>query len=128
MTIPTTAQLAAADAAVSAYQQGYSMGREAGIAEANVQIECLELLVDHWYYVANNPTAVAEERKRDLSYIELREARAERQAKHREWDENEQQMFDQARTMIDQGHSDRTIAVTLGLFLPLVANLRSGAL
>jgi hypothetical protein len=127
MSSPITS-IEANDVSVRSYRQGYALGREAGHAEAQVRIECLELLVDHWYYVANNPGAVADERQRNLSFLELREIRAEREAQRLEWDAQEQLTFDMARTMIDQGRTDREIAVALGLFLPLVANLRSGAL
>jgi hypothetical protein len=116
------------DLSVKSYKAGYQMGREAGIAEMQVRLECLELLVDHWYFVANNPGSVEAERKYNLSFIELREIRAEREAQRQEWDAQEQLTFDMARTMIDEGKSDRDVAVALGLFLPLVANLRSGAL
>jgi hypothetical protein len=116
------------DLSVRSFKQGYDFGREAALEEARVRIECLELLVDHWYWVANNPGVVAEERKRSLSFVELREIRAERAAQRQEWDTQEQLTFDLARGMIDKGHSDREVAVTLGLYLPIVANLRAGAL
>ena len=118
----------AVDAANRTFKQGYQYGREAGLAEAQTRIECLELLVDHWYFIANNPGAVEEERKRHLSFAELREVRAGREAQRAEWDAQEQMTFDLARTMIDEGRTDREVAVALGLFLPLVANLRAGAL
>jgi hypothetical protein len=116
------------DVSVRSFKQGYALGREAGIAEAQTRIGCLETLVDHWYFIANNPGAVAEERQRNLSFIELREIRAQHEAQRLQWDTEEQLTFDMARTMIDQGRDDREIAVALGLFLPLVASLRSGTL
>jgi hypothetical protein len=128
LTTPQISSISANDLSVKSFRQGYEMGREAGIAEAQVRIECLELLVDHWYYVANNPGAVADERQHNLSFLELREIRAERETQRLQWDTEEQLTFDMARTMIDQGRTDREIAVALGLFIPLVANLRSGAL
>jgi hypothetical protein len=120
--------LEANDLSIRSFRQGYGLGREAGIAESQVRIECLELLVDHWYYIANNPGAVEEERKRHLSFVELREIRAERETQRQQWDAQEQLTFDMARTMIDEGRSDREIALALGLFMPLIANLRAGAL
>jgi len=128
LSVPAIPISDAVDAANRTFKQGYTYGREAGLAEAQVRIECLELLVDHWYFVANNPGSVEAERKENLSFVELREIRAEREAQRAEWDAEEQLTFDMARTMIDQGRTDREIAVALGLFLPLVANLRSGAL
>jgi hypothetical protein len=127
-TVSTITTIEANDATVHSYRQGYALGREAGLEEARTRIECLELLVDHWYFIANSPGAVAEERQRNLSFIELREIRAERESQRQKWDAEEQMTFDMARTMIDQGRTDREIAVALGLFLPLVANLRTGAL
>jgi len=116
------------DVSIRSFRQGYGLGREAGLAEAQVRIECLELLVDHWYFIANNPGAVEEERKHNLTFLELAEARAERATQVQEWNRQEELTFDLARGMIDEGRSDRDIAVALGLFMPLVANLRAGAL
>lgn len=128
MSVPRITTTEANDLSVSSYRAGYKMGHEAGLAEMQVRVECLELLVDHWYFVANNPGSVEAERKYNLSFVELREIRAEREAQRAEWDAQEQLTFDLARGMIDEGRSDRDIAVALGLFLPLVANLRAGAL
>lgn len=120
--------MAANDLSVRSFRQGYGLGREAGLAEAQARIECLELLVDHWYYVANNPGAVEEERKLNLTFMELNEIRAERAVQVQEWDRQEELTFDMARTMIDEGRSDREVAVALGLFLGIVQSLRSGTL
>lgn len=125
---PYVGALEANDLSIRSFRQGYGLGREAGIAESQVRIECLELLVDHWYYIANNPGAVEEERKRNLSFVELREIREQRELQRQQWDAQEQLTFDMARTMIDEGRSDREIAMALGLFMPLIANLRAGAL
>jgi len=116
------------DISVQSFRQGYGLGREAGLAEAQTRIECLELLVDHWYFIANNPGAVEEERKRHLSFVELREIRASHKAQRQEWDAQEQLTFDMARTMIDEGRTDQEIGTALGLYMPTVANLRAGAL
>lgn len=123
---PYIGAVEANDVSVRSFKQGYGLGREAGLAEAQTRIECLELLVDHWYYIANNPGAVEEERKRHLSFAELNEVRAERATQRKEWDAQEQLTFDMARGMIREGRSDREVAVALGLFLPLVATLRAG--
>lgn len=128
LTASQITSIEANDLSVRSFKQGYALGREAGLAEMQVRVECLELLVDHWYYIANNPGAVAEERQRNLSFVELREVREQRETQRQEWDAQEQLTFDMARTMIDEGRSDREVAVALGLFLPLVANLRAGAL
>lgn len=123
---PYVGALEANDLSVRSFRQGYNLGREAGLAEAEARIACLELLADHWYAVAHNPGLVDEERKYNVSFLELNEARAEREAQRQEWDRQEELTFDMARGMIDQGHNDRDIAVALGLFLPIVANLRAG--
>jgi hypothetical protein len=126
MTAQSITSIDANDLSVKSFRHGYQMGREAGLAEAQTRIDHLEDLVDHWYFVANNPGSVEAERKYNLSFIELREARAEREAQRAKWDADEQMTFDLARTMIDEGKTDREVAVSLGLFLPLVANLRAG--
>jgi hypothetical protein len=126
MTAQSITSIDANDLSVKSFRHGYQMGREAGIAEMQVRLECLELLVDHWYFVANNPGAVEAERKHNLSFLELIEVRAEREAQRQEWDRRDELTYDMARTMIDAGKTDREIAVSLGLFLPLVANLRAG--
>ena len=116
------------DVSVRSFKQGYALGREAGIAEMQARLDCLELLVDHWYFIANNPGAVDEQRKHDLSFAELREIRASHEAQRQEWDAQEQMTFDMARTMIDEGRTDREIGTALGLFFPVIASLRAGAL
>jgi hypothetical protein len=112
---------------IQVFKQGFYLGRECGRADAQALVDVAQMEADYWYYVANNPGAVEAERRQHVSYLELAEARAETLQRQRWWDELDHQRLDEARGMLAD-HDDLTIAVTLGLFLPMVSNLRAGVL
>lgn len=116
------------DACIRSFQQGYQLGREAAAADAAAIIAHLEHVADYWYFVANNPTAATEARRQLTSYIALREAREDAARQRARWDEEERALIEEARALVAAGKDDLAVALALGLFVPLVANIRAGAL
>jgi hypothetical protein len=109
----------------SDYERGYAEG----YAVREAEFEALSLLADHWYFRACNPTAKTADQKMIESIIEGMDVREERRKKREELDAAEARLFDQARELIaNTDLSDVQIAVQVGLFAPVVANLRAGVL
>jgi hypothetical protein len=128
MSSPTTTSIDPHRDAQRTFKQGFQLGREAGLADARARIEVAEMLADYWYFIANNPGTVEAQRKHELSYAELWEARAEYEQRRRWWDAMERQRFTEARAMLAAGTDPVTVAVQLELFLPIVENLQAGVL
>jgi hypothetical protein len=106
------------------YDRGYAAGRESRDAE----FEALEAVADYWYFRANNPGVKTTEQKVIDSIIAGMEVREARMKRHAELDAIEQERFTEARELIAQGMDDVAVATTVGLFLPIVQNLRAGVL
>lgn len=108
----------------SDYLAGYEAGRES----RNVEVGALQRMVDYWYFRANNPRSAWPEVKMINSIIDGQEANEERERLYAELDAREQELFSRARALIAEGKEDLDIATEVGLFLPIVANLRAGVL
>lgn len=106
------------------YERGYADGYAARQAE----FEGLERVADYWYTRALNPTAKSPEAMIVASIIdgiEVNERRAQARAR---LDAVEQELFAEARGLIAEGMDDVTVAMKVGLFVGVVANLRAGVL
>jgi hypothetical protein len=112
----------------AAYVAGYQSGFEAGRASRDEEFEALERVADYWYFRANNPGLKTTEQKIIDSIISGMEANEERRKKYAELDEAERVLFQRARDLIEIGVSDVDVAREVGLFLPIVENLRTGVL
>jgi hypothetical protein len=110
------------------FKLAFELGRKTGLADAQARIDTAEMQADLWYFIANNPGALAEEKRQATSYLELWEARAETDQRMRAWDADEQLRFDQARAMLTAGMDPVDVAVHLELYLPIVENLKADAL
>jgi len=110
------------------FKFAFELGRKTGIADAQARIDIAEMQADRWYFIANNPGALAEEKRQATSFLELWEARAEGARRMKQWDDEEQLRFDQARAMLAEGVDPVEVAVHLELFLPIVENLQAGVL
>lgn len=106
------------------YERGYADGYAAREAE----FEGLQRVADYWYFRALNPNAKSPERKMIDSIIDGMEANEERARRWAELDAAEQEAFQRARDLIAEGHSNVDVAMKVGLFLPIVENLRAGKL
>lgn len=106
---------------------GYAAGFHDGHDSRDAEVAALHRVADYWYARANNPQLAVDERRalRTLGDgIEENERRARVNARH---DAEERALFDRARAMLDE-HTDIDIAVKLGLYLPMVENIRAGVL
>jgi len=110
------------------FKLGFDLGREAGTADAQARIDIAEMQADLWYFIANNPGALAEEKRQATSNLELWEARAEGARRMKQWDDEERLRFDQARAMLNEGVDPLEVATHLELYLPIVENLKAGTL
>lgn len=109
---------------VNDYERGYAEGYAAREAE----FEGLQRVADYWYFRALNPSAKPPEQKMIDSIIDGMEANEARAKRYAELDAEEQERFQQARALIAEGYSNIAVAVKVGLFLPIVENLRAGVL
>ena len=85
-------------------------------------------VADAWYFRANNPRKDWPEHKMVNSIIEGMEVNEERARTYAALDAVEQELFADARSLIAEGFTDLQVATRVGLFLPIVANLRAGVL
>lgn len=106
----------------------YERGFAAGYASRDTEYEALEQVADYWYFRANNPGVKTHEQKVVESIIDGMEVRAERERIRVELDAVESRMFEEARALIADGLSDIDVAKKVGLFVPIVKNLRAGVL
>lgn len=110
------------------FEHGYEHGYEAGRASRDHEVEALERAADYWYFRANNPRSEWPEVKMVNSIIDGMEANEERAKRFAELDAEEQQKFDAARALIAEGLADIDVAKKVGLFVPIVENIRAGTL
>lgn len=110
------------------FKFAFELGRKVGYEDAQAQVDIAEMTADYWYFIANNPGAIAEEKRQHLSFVELWEVRAEQQRRRQQWDEDEQHRFDQARAMLNEGMDPVDVAAHLELFIPIVRNIQAGVL
>lgn len=108
----------------SEYERGYAEGYAAREAE----FEGLQRVADYWYFRACNPGSKTTAEKVVNSIIVGMEVNEEWRRKRDELDAVEQAMFAEARGLIAEGLDDMTIATKVGLFAPIVENIRSGVL
>jgi hypothetical protein len=108
----------------SDYDRGYADGYAAREAE----FEGLQRVADYWYDRALNPSAPSPEKKMVDSIIAGMEANEERRKKYAALDAVEKELFDEARSLLAEGLSDIDVAKRVGLFVPIVENLRAGVL
>jgi hypothetical protein len=106
------------------YDQGYADG----IASRDPEVEALQRIADYWYFRANNPGIKTAEQKIVESIIDGIEVNERRRKVREELDAVEAALFDDARGLIAEGLDDATVARKVGLFLPIVANIRAGVL
>ena len=106
----------------------YDQGYEAGRASRDDEVEALQRVVDFWYFRANNPRSAWPEVKMINSIIDGQEANEEQRQRFAELDAEEKRRFDEARTLIAEGMEDIDVAKKVGLFVPIVANIRAGKL
>lgn len=106
----------------------YDRGFADGAASRDAEIEALRRVADDWYFRANNPRSAWPERKLADSILAGMEANEERERKYAELDAAEQELFAKARVLLAEGKSDIEVATAVGLFVPIVANLRAGVL
>lgn len=106
----------------------YERGFADGVASREAEVEALKRVADDWYFRANNPRSAWPEVKVVQSIIDGMEVNEERAKKYAELDRIEQEKFAEARDLIEQGMEDVAVATTVGLFLPIVKNLRAGVL
>jgi hypothetical protein len=108
----------------SEYERGYAEGYAARESE----FEGLQRVADYWYFRACNPGAKSADEKAVDSIIAGMEANEEWRRKREALDAAEHALFDEARGLIAEGLDDVTIATKVGLFVPIVENIRAGVL
>jgi hypothetical protein len=106
----------------------YDRGFAAGRASRDEEFDALQRVVDFWYFRANNPRSEWPEVKMVNSLIDGMEANAERERVRAALDAAEEELFSEARDLIAKGMADIDIAKEVGLFLPIVQNIRAGVL
>jgi hypothetical protein len=106
----------------------YDAGFEAGKASRDAEFDALHRVADYWYFRACNPGVKTAEQKVVDSIIAGMEVNERWEKKRQQLDEAEQVLFDQARALIAEGMDDIDVASKVGLFLPVVANIRAGVL
>jgi hypothetical protein len=106
------------------YDRGYADGR----ASRDEEFEGLQRQCDYWYFRALNPAAPSPEAKMVNSIIDGMEVNERWAKKRAEMDAEEQERFERAKALIGDGLDDVAIATQVGLFLPIVENLRAGVL
>jgi hypothetical protein len=106
----------------------YDAGFAAGQASRNPEIDALQRIADYWYFRANNPGVKTVEQTVVDSIIDGMEVNERRRKVREELDAVEAALFDEARALIAEGLDDVTVAVKVGLFVPIVANIRAGVL
>jgi len=106
----------------------YLAGYEAGRASRDAEFEGLQRVADYWYFKALNPGVKTYDEKMVDSIIAGMEANEQRRKQFEELDAREKELFQRARELIDDGMDDVDVAKQVGLFLPIVQNLRAGVL
>lgn len=106
----------------------YDRGFAAGKASRDAEVDALNRVADYWYFRANNPGVKTMEQQIVDSIITGMEVNEARRKRREELDAAEQELFDQARALLAEGYSNIAVAAKVGLFLPIVENLRAGAL
>lgn len=106
----------------------YDRGYADGYAAREAEFEGLQRQLDYWYFRACNPGAKTADQKMVESIIQGMEVNEERRKKWAALDAAEAEMFEEARALLAQGKSDIEVATEVGLFLPIVENLRAGVL
>jgi len=106
----------------------YEAGFAAGHASRDEEFEALQRIADYWYARAVDPNGRSPEQKIVDDIITGMEINEERRRTRERLDAVEAAMFDEARELIDAGLNDIDIAKKVGLFLPVVANIRAGVL
>jgi hypothetical protein len=107
----------------------YDRGFAAGQASRNAEFAALHRVADYWYYRACNPGAPSPEQKVVDSIIAGMEINEERKRKREELDAAEAALFNEARRLLSETDLDDVqIAVKVGLFAPIVTNIRAGVL
>ena len=106
----------------------YDAGFAAGRASRDEEFEGLQRVADYWWFRCLNPGVRSPEQKIVDDIITGMEINEERRRTRERLDAVEAAMFDEARELIDAGLDDIDIAKKVGLFLPIVANLRAGVL
>lgn len=106
------------------YDAGFADGR----ASREAEFEGLQRVADYWYLRALNPGVKSPEEKIVDSIIDGMEVNERWEKTRADLDAVEAAMFDEARALIAEGYDDLDIAKKVGLFLPIVANIREGVL
>jgi hypothetical protein len=106
----------------------YDRGYADGYAAREAEFEGLQRVADYWYARALNPSAPSPEKKMVESIIDGMEANEDRRRKYAALDAAEKAMFDEARALLAEGLSDLDVAKKVGLFMPIVKNIRAGVL
>jgi len=106
----------------------YDAGFAAGRASRDEEFEALQRVADYWYFRALNPDAKSPEERIVDSIIDGMEINEERRRARERLDAVEAELFDEARALIAEGQDDIAVATKVGLFLPIVQNLRAGVL
>jgi hypothetical protein len=106
------------------YESGFADGR----ASRDAEVEALNRIADYWYFRANNPGAKTPGEKVVDDIIAGMEVNEERRRTREALDAAEKELFQKARDLIAEGMEDLDVAATVGLFLPIVQNLRAGVL
>ena len=106
----------------------YDAGFAAGRASRDEEFEGLQRVADYWYRRALDPSAPSPEQKIVDDIITGMEINEERRRARERLDAVEAELFDEARALIAEGQDDIAVATKVGLFLPIVQNLRAGVL
>ena len=109
-------------------QSAYDTGFAAGRASRDEEFEGLQRIADYWYFRAVNPGVPSPEQKIVDSIIDGIEVNERREKVRAELDAVEAALFEEARVLMADGMDDIDIAKKVGLFLPVVANIRAGVL
>jgi hypothetical protein len=109
-------------------QSSYDAGFAAGRASRDEEFEGLQRVADYWYRRALHPSEPSPEQKIVDSIIDGMEVNERRERVRAELDAVEAALFEEARVLMADGMDDIDIAKKVGLFLPVVANIRAGVL
>lgn len=106
----------------------YDRGFADGAASRDVEFEALHRVADYWYFRACNPGVKTPDEKVVESIIDGIEVNERWRKKREDLDAAEEVLFEEARVLIAEGMDDIDVAKKVGLFLPIVQNLRAGVL
>jgi hypothetical protein len=106
----------------------YDAGFEAGCRSRDAEFDALHRVADFWYFRANNPGVKTPDEQVVESIIDGMEVNERRRKVREELDAVEAALFQEARVLIAEGMEDNDVARKVGLFLPIVENLRAGVL